>query len=168
MELPDRYQQDEALSWYRGHPLAELDADFRAGAAECRDLGVALDVDEALRVWDLAVEASRIIEPPDCWYHGDLVVENLVVDDDGRLSAVLDFGGLAVGNPTVDLVVAWEALDVTGRQVLRRSLDIEDEAWTVSRGWALLIAMITFGYYRTSMPGRCADRLAMAHAAIEG
>ncbi len=106
--------------------------------------------------------------PGDTWFHGDLLVENLLVDQTGGLAAVIDFGGLALGNPTVDLVVAWEALDDEGRRVLRRALDVDDATWTASRGWALLIALITFPYYGTSMPVRCADRLAMAQAAIRG
>lgn len=166
MEIPDRARDDKALSWYRGLPLWELDADFREAAAECRQLEVGLDVDEALRVWDRAVDASRAVEPADCWYHGDLLAENLLLNDTGGLAAVIDFGGLALGNPTVDLVVAWEALDDDGRQTLRRALDVDDATWTASRGWALFIAMITFPYYGRSMPARCADRLAMAEAAI--
>ena len=168
MEVPERAMNDEALSWYRGLPLVELDADFRAAAAECRDLGIDLDFDEALRVWDRALDGSRAANPTDSWYHGDLLVENLLVDDSGGLAAVLDFGGLAVGDPTVDLVVAWEALDDDGRRAFRHALDVDDPAWAASRGWALLIAMITFPYYGTSMPVRCADRLAMAKAAIKG
>ena len=168
MEVPELAKDDKALSWYRGLPLLDLDADFRGTAVECRDLGISLDVDEALRVWDRAVDASRAVEPADCWYHGDLLVENLLLNDTGGLAAVIDFGGLAIGNPTVDLVVAWEALDDDGRRVLRRALDVDDATWTASRGWALLIAMITFPYYGASMPARCADRLAMAEAAING
>lgn len=168
MEVPERAKDDQALSWYRGQPLWKLDADFRETATACRDLGVGLDIDEALRVWDQAVDASHAIELADTWYHGDLLVENLLVNDGGGLAAVIDFGGLALGNPTVDLVVAWEALDDDGRRVLRRALDVDDPTWTASRGWALLIAMITFPYYGTSMPARCADRLAMAEAAING
>ena len=168
MEVPDRVRDDKTLSWYRGLPLRDLDADFRETAAECRDLRIDLDIDEALRTWDQAVEASRAIEPADSWYHGDLLVENLLLNDTGGLAAVIDFGGLAIGNPTVDLVVAWEALDDDGRQILRRALDVDDATWTAARGWALLIAMITFPYYGTSMPVRCADRLAMAKAAIRG
>ena len=168
MEVPERAKDDKALSWYRGLPLWDLDADFRETAAECRDLGIGLDIDEALRVWDRAVDASRTVESADSWYHGDLLVENLLLNDTGGLAAVIDFGGLALGNPTVDLVVAWEALDDDGRRVLRRALDVDDTTWTASRGWALLIAMITFPYYGTSMPARCADRLAMAEAAIKG
>lgn len=168
MEVPERAKDDKALSWYRGLPLWELDADFRETAAECRDLGIGLDIDEALRVWDRAVDASRAVEPDVSWYHGDLLVENLLLNETGGLAAVIDFGGLALGNPTVDLVVAWEALDGEGRRVLRRALDVDDATWTASRGWALLIAMITFPYYGASMPVRCADRLGMAEAAIKG
>lgn len=158
---------DESLSWYRGSRLADLDADFRESVEECRGLGLDLDLDEVLRVWDLAAEASRSVEGPPRWYHGDLLAENLLVDG-GRLAAVLDFGGLSIGDPTVDLVVAWEVLDSDGRQAFRRALDLDDPTWTTARGWALLIAVITFSYYGATMPRRCADRLVMAQAAIAG
>ena len=167
MEVPEQAKGDESLSWYRGLPLWELEADFREAATECRELGISLDIDEALRVWDLAVDASRAMEPAEGWYHGDLLVENLLLNDSGGLAAVIDFGGLAIGNPTVDLVVAWEALDDEGRRDFRRALEVDDATWTASRGWALLIAMVTFPYYGASMPARCADRLAMAEAAIQ-
>jgi aminoglycoside phosphotransferase (APT) family kinase protein len=170
MELPEGSRHDESLSSYRGLLLGELDADFRETVDQCRGLGLDLDLDldAALRVWELAVDASEATEPVSTWYHGDLLLENLLLDDAGDLSAVLDFGGLAVGNPTVDLVVAWEVLDDEGRRVLRRALDIDDATWTASRGWALLIAMITFPYYGATMPARCADRLTMVKAAING
>ncbi len=168
MDVPVGAADDAALAWYRGLPLHELDDDAREAAAACRDLGVDLDVDAALHVWDLAAEASRSREHRTRWYHGDVLVENLLLAERGRLGAVLDFGGLALGDPTVDLVVAWEALDARGRRVLRRTLEVDDATWAVSRGWAVFIAMMTFPYYGTSMPGRCADRLAMARAAISG
>jgi aminoglycoside phosphotransferase (APT) family kinase protein len=166
MPIPSGAAGDPELTWYRGRPLHELDADAREAAAACRDLDVELDVDAALRVWDLAAEASRAVERATAWYHGDLLAENLLLDDAGRLGAVLDFGGLAVGDPTVDLVVAWEVLDDAGRRVLRQALGVDDASWAVSRGWAVFIALMTFPYYGTSMPGRCADRLLLARAAI--
>jgi len=168
MPVPDGATDDGSLSWYRGLPLWEHDADFRERATECRRIGVDLDIDDALRVWDRAADASRAIPETEAWYHGDLVAENLLVEDSGGLAAVLDFGGLALGDPTVDLVIAWEALDAGGRQVLRQGLDVDEASWTASRGWALFIAMMTFGYYGNSMPARCADRLTMAEAAING
>ena len=85
---------------------------------------------------------------------------------DGRLAAVLDFGGLAVGDPSVDLIAAWEVLDARGRQTFRQALDVDDATWVKGMGWALLVAMITFPYYWHTMPARCAARLSMAQAVL--
>jgi len=166
MEAPEA--ADETLRWYRGLSVAELDGDFREAVTECRALGVALDLDRAQRVWDEAVAASCAAEAPDGWYHGDLLAENLLLDDTGGLGAVLDFGGMAVGNQAVDLVVAWDVLDARGRRRLRHELDVDDATWAVARGWVLFLALITPPYYGATMPARCADRLAMARAALDG
>jgi len=101
------------------------------------------------------------------WLDGDLLAEDLLARD-GRLTAVLDFGALSVGDPTVDLICAWELLDAAGRDEFRRILDIDDATWLRSRGWALFIAVMTFPYYWQTMPVRCADRLVMARAVLEG
>lgn len=166
MEPPARRDDHAQLRWYRGLPLTDLDEDFRASVDECRALRVDLDLDAALGVWHDAVGAAGSSSTSASWYHGDLLTENLLVDDRGGLLAVLDFGGLGWGNPTVDLVVAWEALDSVGREAFRRELEVDDATWAQARGWALLIAMITFPYYATTMPGRCSDRLAMANAVL--
>ena len=79
---------------------------------------------------------------------------------DGRLTAVLDFGSLSVGDPTVDLVVAWEILDPPAREVLRRHLGVEDAAWLKGRAWALSITLMIW-YYWTTMPARRASRMAV-------
>lgn len=170
MPLPPDAVGSADLTWYRGLPLADLDEDFRATVDECRLLDVArsLDLDACLRLWDRAVVGSAAAPRGARWFHGDLVLENLLVDDSGSLSGVLDFGGLAIGDPTVDLIVGWEALDADGRAVLRQVLDVDVATWVASRGWALLIALVTFPYYGATMPSRCADRLAMAHAALSG
>lgn len=163
--VPQGPVSDE-LSSYRALPLVALDEDFHELVEECRPLDVGIDLDEATRVWGLATSAGSTPSTP-VFVHGDLLAENLLVRD-GRLLAVLDLGGLAVGDPTVDLVVGWELLDVAGRVALRRELDVDDATWTTSRGWALLIALMTFAYYGETMPRRCADRLVMARAALAG
>lgn len=167
MQIPVGATDDGDLRWYRGEPLGAQDVALREAVARCRSLPVPLDLDAVLRVWDVAVEASTETERTPAWYHGDLLTENLLVDGEGRLAAVLDFGGLGIGDPVVDLVVAWEVLDRDGRRELRRALDVDDATWTTSRGWALLIAVITFPYYGATMPRRCADRLTMALAALD-
>lgn len=155
-------QDDPALRWYRGEPLRALDEDLHEALAGCRRIeGLDLDLDAVLRVWRLALEAEQDTPPAQRWYHGDLLAENLLVGD-GRLAGVLDFGGLAVGDPTVDLVVAWEVLDADSRQLFRQLVGADDATWLRAAGWALFVAVITLPYYWRTMPGRCADRLVMA------
>ena len=61
-----------------------------------------IDASAAHEVLD-AAEAAVIVEQP-VWIHGDIAVGNLLVRD-GRLGAVIDFGGCAVGDPACDLVI---------------------------------------------------------------
>lgn len=158
---------DPELHWYRGRPLADRDADTRRFLDQCRDLdGLDLDLDRAERIWSEAMTlpgADATTAPR--WYHGDLVAENLLVTE-GRLGAVLDFGGLGVGDPTVDLHGAWEILDRNERERFRARLDIGDAEWLRGRAWALSIAVMTFPYYWHTMPQRCANRLVMAQAVV--
>lgn len=166
MEVPRSAYDDSALSWYRGGRLADLDDDFAQSVEECRSIGgLDLDLDHALEVWKDAVSAEAAGTPLRTWYHGDLLAENLLTRD-GALVAVLDFGGLAVGDPSVDLIVAWELLDQTGRQAFRRTAGIDDPGWIKGTGWALFIAMTTFPYYWRTMPARCAARRSMAAAVL--
>jgi len=118
--VPATAYDEPALFWYRGGRLADLDRDFRQSVEACRpisDLG--LDPDRALDVWDDVLAAELTTAPRKTWYHGDLLAENLPTRD-GELVAVLDFGGLALGDPAVDLIVAWDVLDGAGRQTFRR------------------------------------------------
>ena len=80
--------------------------------------------------------------------------------------AVLDFGTLGVGDPSVDLVAAWEVLDPESRVTFRRAVDVDEATWQRGMGWALYISFVTFPYYWDTMPARCADRRAMAHAVL--
>lgn len=56
---------------------------------------------------------------------------------DGRLSAVIDFGTLAVGDPATDLIAAWTFLDSGTRDVLRATLSVDDATWARGRAWGL-------------------------------
>jgi aminoglycoside phosphotransferase (APT) family kinase protein len=166
MEVPPSANDDPTLSSYRGGRLADMDREFRQSVDQCRpiaDLG--LDLDHALNVWDDALAAEQATAPLRSWYHGDLLAENLLIRN-GELAAVLDFGGLAVGDPSVDLIVAWEVLDPQGRQTFKDAISVDDAAWARGMGWALLIAMITFPYYWHTMPARCAARRSMAAAVL--
>lgn len=163
LDIPPEAAGDPQLRWYRGRPLTEFDADVRRSIDACRTIdGLDLDLDAALAIWQHAFTLPGAdTVGPDRWYHGDLVAENLLVTD-GRLTAVLDLGSIAIGDPTIDLHGAWEVLDRPAREVFRERLGVDDATWLRGRAWALGIALGAFGYYWHTMPGRRRDRLAMA------
>jgi len=167
LPVPHSALADPQLRWYRGDPLGFMDEGTRGNLAACRDVsGLDLDLDAALWVWEEAMALPEMGPGPEPrWYHGDLAAENLLVRG-GRLAAVLDFGGLAVGDPTVDLMVAWEVLDPPSRDVFRRAVGADDASWLRGRAWALAVALGTFSYYWSSMPDRCAGRLAAARSLL--
>lgn len=166
-DVPTEALHDPALRSYRGEDLRDRDADTRADLLACRQIrGLDLDLDGVLEVWDHAMELPLAAVTPS-WLHGDLVAENLLVRD-GRVTALLDLGGLAVGDPTVDLAVAWDLLDRPGREAFRQAVGADDDTWLRARGWALGLALMTLPYYWTSMPQRCAGRIAMLRAVLEG
>ena len=165
--IPREAVADPALRWYRGEPLITRDEPTREHFRQCRAIAdLDLDLDGAEQVWEQAMRLPGIDEPHgEHWFHGDLLAENLLVDD-GRLTGVLDFGSLSIGDPTIDLHGAWEILDPAGREVLRQRAGIDEPTWLRGRAWALSIAVMTFPYYWRTMPQRCASRLAMARAVL--
>ncbi len=123
-------------NFHRGGQLAHYDAETRAALAV---LGQRLDMATAEKLWDEAVQ-SRWRKPP-VWVHGDIAAGNLLVKHDA-LCAVIDFGGLAVGDPACDLVAAWTMFSGESRESFRAALPFDDATWTRARGWALWKALI--------------------------
>ena len=78
--------------------------------------------------------------------HGDLDARNMLVDE-GRLSAVIDFGCLGVGDPACDVMVAWKVFSADTRDIFRAALSVDEATWTRGRGWALSQALIALSYY---------------------
>ena len=72
--------------------------------------------------------------------------------DRGRLSAVIDFGGLGVGDPACDLMIAWSLFSGESRNVFREKLNVDDATWARGRGQALSQAVIFIPYYLTTNP----------------
>lgn len=167
IDVPAGALKDPALHTYRGDPLDAMDEPTRDAISACRAIdGFPLDLDKVARIWQDAMElpdAHDVSSPR--WYHGDLFAENLLVRD-GRLAAILDFGGLGIGDPTIDLIVAWEVLDDYGRQVFRQATGVDESSWLRARAWALSLALITLPYYWRTMPERCARKVAVANLVL--
>ena len=131
----------------RGVPLAQRDAPTRAAIENLHGL---IDTDAATALWDAAIEAPAWHGPP-VWVHGDLRPGNLLAVQ-GRLSAVIDFGGLGVGDPACDVMAAWMFLSAETRNVFRAALQVDHATWVRGRGWALSVGLIALPYYQTTNP----------------
>jgi aminoglycoside phosphotransferase (APT) family kinase protein len=131
----------------RGVPLAMRDTGTRAAIAS---LGSLLDTDAVTTAWDAALHAP-VWDGAPVWIHGDLQAENLLVEQ-GRLSAVIDFGCLGVGDPACDVMIAWTLFSGESRDLLRAALAVDDATWMRGRGWALSTALIALPYYLDTNP----------------
>jgi aminoglycoside phosphotransferase (APT) family kinase protein len=137
----------------RGVPLAKRDAPTRTAIDALADLRM-IDTAAATAAWDVALQAPAWDGPP-VWIHGDLLPGNLLIRD-GRLSAVIDFSCLGVGDPACDLIAAWSLFPADARHVFRDALDVDDATWERGRGWAFSIALIQLPYYYETNPALAA------------
>jgi aminoglycoside phosphotransferase (APT) family kinase protein len=138
----------DAPDAHRGGPLSSLDAETRAAVEALRatpEEGV--DCDAVTAVWEDALRAPDRDRP--VWLHADLMPGNLLVDA-GRLTSVIDFGCLGLGDPACDLFPAWNLLPAEGRKVFRAALGVDDASWTRGRARTLSQALIALPVYRAT------------------
>jgi aminoglycoside phosphotransferase (APT) family kinase protein len=146
----------------RGVPLASRDEEVRRRADE---LHSDIDVAAALAAWETSLAAPAYDGPPQ-WLHGDLHASNLVISE-GRLSAVIDWGGLGAGDPACDVMAAWTFVPAAGRAAFREALGCDDAAWERGRGWVVSMAIMALPYYRDTNPGIVANARRWLSAALE-
>lgn len=94
---------DPPVNPYRGGPLAPRlpQIDDRLTRAD-RELDGAAAAARHLT----HVAAGRAINVAPCWLHGDLHSKNVLAVT-GRISAVIDWGDICVGDPATDLAAVW-------------------------------------------------------------
>jgi aminoglycoside phosphotransferase (APT) family kinase protein len=124
-------------NFFRGGSPAVYDGATRAALAALRGV---IDTDLAARVWQTALDATWT--GPPVWFHGDAQPGNLLRDEHGRLSAVIDFGTCGVGDPACDTTIAWTFLSGESRRVFAERLAFDEATWARGRGWAIWKAMI--------------------------
>jgi aminoglycoside phosphotransferase (APT) family kinase protein len=127
---------------FRGVPLAMRDESTRGAIAS---LAGTIDVGAVTAAWEAALRAPEWRRAP-VWIHGDLDSRNVLVHQ-GRLSGVIDFGCLGVGDPACDVMVVWKILSADTRELFRAELSVDEATWARSRGWALSQALIALAYY---------------------
>ena len=126
-------------NFYRGGDLSVYDQETQEALTELLPVLGAEKIQACRSIWQEALSSSWKQEP--VWVHGDVAVGNLLVRD-GRLSALIDFGTCAVGDPACDYVMAWTFFDQEARQIFLAGLD--DAVISRAKGWALWKALITY------------------------
>jgi aminoglycoside phosphotransferase (APT) family kinase protein len=149
-------------NFFRGGPLTVYDAETRAAI---ETLGDRIDGAAATRVWEAALAATWDGAP--VWVHGDVAEGNLLVAD-GALSAVIDFGGTGVGDPSCDTVIAWTFFSGPSRETFRAALPVDAGTWARGRGWALWKALIVLAREDTLKTRHVIGEVLADHEAVCG
>lgn len=125
---------------YRGVPLAERAPMLQPGLAA---LGDTVDQAHILELWE-ELAATPPWTGPRLWLHGDVHPLNILVED-GRISAVIDFGDITAGDPASDLAGAWTMFDAAARATFREAAgavhEVDDATWRRARAWALALGV---------------------------
>lgn len=97
----------------------------------------------------LAAQGREVIDEPvvEGFLHGDLIPGNLLVDQ-GRLTAIIDWGGAGFGDIAQDLAPAWSVLTAADRPAFREIVGADDAAWIRGRMFELEHAVGGVLYYR--------------------
>ena len=118
-------------NWWRGDHVSIYDKGAREQIAK---LEGRVDADKAMDLWERACATQWHKSP--VWVHGDFAIGNMLMQD-GKLSAIIDFGGMALGDPACDLVIAWTYLFGKARAIFMTAMDLDEETWLRARAWAL-------------------------------
>ncbi|NRS49302.1 phosphotransferase [Brevibacillus sp. HB2.2] len=83
------------------------------------------------------------ISPREVLLHGDLHVKNMLVDEAGQISGIIDWGDLNVGHPGADLNVVYSFLPPHARQSFFQEYgEVDEETKILARMMAVYIPML--------------------------
>ena len=122
----------------RGVPLRDRDAAVRERLQDRVRYPQAAELEA---VWTQAREAGAW-HGPAMMLHGDLHPGNILLEADGSLAGVIDFGDVGAGDPAVDLAAGWLMFDAGARQRFIGAFGslVDRDTWTRARGWALVLS----------------------------
>ncbi len=124
-------------NFFRGSSPIVYDAETRSAVDVLEKY---IDASKAISIWKLAISSKWNTKP--VWIHGDFSAGNILLNNN-QLAGVIDFGGMAVGDPSCDLVIAWTLLKGQSRDIFKSKLKLDKDTWNRAKGWALWKALIT-------------------------
>ena len=114
-----------------GDHVSVYDEGARKQIAELSEI---IDEHKAMEFWEQACKTKPNKKP--VWIHGDFAIGNFLIKN-GELSGVIDFGGMAIGDPASDIVIAWTFLKDRSREIFIEAMNYDSDTWIRARGWAL-------------------------------
>lgn len=118
-------------NWWRAAHTSVYDAETRVLIKKLTSL---IDADKANSLWEKAISSKWDKDP--VWVHGDIASGNILLKDN-RLSAVIDFGCMGIGDPACDLTIAWTFFKNKSRIKFKNALGLDSDTLARARGWAL-------------------------------
>jgi aminoglycoside phosphotransferase (APT) family kinase protein len=128
---------DAPLNEWRGVPLSNRQVVVEERLPRLES-SVAAPIE---RLWRHALDAP--LDAPTTWLHGDLHAQNVLVED-GKLSAIIDWGDLCQGDPATDLAAIWMLLGdaATRAHAIRLCPAVSEATWARARGWAIFFGAL--------------------------
>ena len=123
-------------NFWRGGSLTVYDAATRRSIETLAD---EFDPARTSAVWEAALAARW--DGAAVWIHGDVAPTNLLTEN-GTLSAVIDFGTSAVGDPACDTAMAWTFFSGESQDAFKAGLGFDAGTFARGRGWALWKSML--------------------------
>ena len=148
-------------NFYRGASPSIYDAEVRSAITQLQGF---IDTDAVTALWEKALSSTWHKDP--VWIHGDLSAGNILVKNN-KLAAIIDFGGMGVGDPACDLVIAWTFLRNESRKVFKSQVNLDKDTWARARGWALWKALITLAPLKDKTSTEALKQLHIINKIIE-
>ena len=118
-------------NFYRGDHVSVYD---KGAQTQIEQLSGLIDSKKAMMLWEQAMLTKW--QKPLVWIHGDFASGNILIQDN-KLSGVIDFGGIGIGDPACDLVITWTFLKSKSREIFKQNVNMDKNTWLRARAWCL-------------------------------
>ncbi len=81
-----------------------------------------IDSNKALLILEEAMNSRW--ERKSVWIHGDLAIGNILLKGK-KINAIIDFGGMAIGDPACDLVLYWNLFEKKSAEIFKSELNLD-------------------------------------------
>jgi aminoglycoside phosphotransferase (APT) family kinase protein len=105
-----------------------------------------VEEDQAALDW-LSTISEEQLDSPITLVHGDCHIRNILVNKEGTIAGIIDWGDTHLGNPAIDLSIAYSFLPHSGRELFFQKYgEVSDELKMVAKFFAIYVSFILLLY----------------------